>query len=65
MMPKMNDLIMLEIGGKLVPKRPNDPTPQVFLVTGDPDSDGSLPLKPFNGKTDKRVVQTYVVGFRA
>jgi hypothetical protein len=59
----MNELIMLEINGKLVPKRPDDPTPQVFIVTG--DANGSLPLKPFNGKTGNRVVQTYVVGFRA
>ena len=61
----MNELIMLEINGKLVPKRPNDPTPQVFIVTGEPDASGSLPLKPFNGKTGNRVLQTYIVGFRA
>ena len=62
-LPKTNDLIVLEILGKIVLKRPNDSTPQIFLVTGDADNNFSIPLKPFNVKPNKRKVWTYKAGF--
>ena len=62
-LPKTNDLIVLEILGNIVPKRPNDSTPQIFLVTGDVDNNFEIPLKPFNGKPNKRKVWTYKAGY--
>jgi hypothetical protein len=62
--PKTNDLLVVEVNGKLIPMRPNAPTPQVFIVTGDPDSDGSIPLKPFNSQTHRRKVWAYRAGFQ-
>jgi hypothetical protein len=61
--PKADDLIVIEVNGKLIPKRPNAPMPQVFIVAGNPDSNGSIPLKPFNSRTHRRKVWAYRAGY--
>ena len=62
---KANDLIVIEVNGKLIPTRPNAPTPQVFIVIGEPDGNGSLSLKPFNSHPHRRKVWRYKAGSRA
>lgn len=61
--PETDDLIVIEVNGKLIPKRPNEPMPQVFIVVGNPDTDGSIPLKPFKGQINKRKVWAYKAGY--
>lgn len=42
------DLIVIEIDGRIVPRRPNDKRPQWFLVLNDQKGQENISLKPFN-----------------
>ena len=42
------DVIVVEILGKLVPKRPDDPRPQWFIALDDEGKPGGVPLKPID-----------------
>ena len=54
------DLIVIEIGGKIVPKRPDDPSPQWFVVLKEQAGQESVPLKPFNNPTKLHKARRYV-----
>lgn len=54
------DLIVIDIGGKLVQKRPNDLRPQWFVVLKDQSGSESVPLKPFNEPTRLHKARRYV-----
>ena len=40
------DILVIEIGGKVVPKRPDDPRPQWFMALADQQGAEPIPLKP-------------------
>lgn len=54
------ELIVLEVSGKLVPRRPDDPRPQWFTVLQDQSDGGSVLLRPFNDVTEKHKARRYV-----
>ena len=54
------DLIVIEINGKLVPKRPYDALPQWFVVLEDQEGSESVQLKPFNNQTKLHKARRYL-----
>ena len=54
------DLIVIEINGKIVPRRPTDARPQWFVVLKDQKDAEEVPLKPFNNQTTLHVARKYV-----
>ncbi len=45
---RAGDLIVIEIFGRIVPKRPSDKNPQWFVVLSDQIVNEPVNLKPFN-----------------
>ena len=60
---KIGDLIVIEIFGKIVPRRPDDPSPQWFVVTEDQRGNEAVGLMPFHGKTSKHFARKYVASW--
>lgn len=58
------DLIVIEIGGKLVPKLPTDPSPQWFIVLSSQHGTDPVPLEPFNNPTKLHKARKYVAMWR-
>lgn len=57
------DLIVIEIEGKIVPKRPYDNSPQWFVVLNDQTGVESIGLKPFN-HTKHHKARKYIAGWK-
>ena len=58
------DILVLEIGGKLVPKRPDDPKPQWFVALADQHGRAEIPLKPME-ECGFYKPRKYAVGWKA
>lgn len=43
---KKGDVIIVEINGKIVPKRPWDPSPQWFVALVDAEGNNEIPMQP-------------------
>jgi hypothetical protein len=54
------DLIVVEIGGKLVPKGQNGRRPQWFVVLNDQTGTDRVQLQPFNTETKMHTARRYV-----
>lgn len=57
------DLIVIEIGGKIVPRRPNDLRPQWFVCLNHQDGESAVSLEPFNNPTRAHKARKYVAGW--
>ena len=53
------DLIVIEIGGRIIPKGPDDPTPQWFVVLGEQAGNERIPLKPYKCATSLQKARKY------
>lgn len=61
---RKGDLIVIESGGRIVPRRPDDATPQWFVVLEDQNGREPVQLKPFNNHTSLHKARTLrVAGF--
>lgn len=57
------DLIVIEIGGKLVPRRPWDDRPQWFVALEDQDGISPVRMNPFDNPTAKHTAKKVVAGW--
>ncbi len=62
---KMGDLIVIEVNGKIVPRRPDDPRPQWFLVNEDQNGSEDIKLTPITHRLVGEKVRKYRAGFKA
>lgn len=53
------DLIVIEIYGRFIPRRPDDSRPQWFVVLEDQRENEAVPLKPFNDNTSRNKARKY------
>lgn len=59
------DVIVLEIYGKIVPRRPDDARPQVFIVQAHQDGNGQVPLIPVSAVPRGCKPRLYKCGWKA